>query len=590
MANEGAESPRVSRSVVSPRLRLWPAWLIALAQAVALKLTVTSSIQNTTRFLIMMVGPLVAGILFSGWLLFASRLRLKEKLGLAAASMLFPWIAVLISVPEQALQTTQWIYGVPIAIFMLTGALTCWHQSPKRTLIAVVMLGIGWGSFAFLRNEGFDGEYYPGFAWRWSTRHEETLPPLIATSHSVPGITLPQSAENSTPARDLPQPWPQFRGSEGNGAVEDDLVGLDWTTNSPKEIWRIPIGLGWSSFASSAGRLFTQEQRGEKEYITCYSSLDGRLIWSHSDESRFSEVVSGAGPRSTPSVAGDSIYALGGTGVLTCLHAADGALVWQRNLVSEMGAPVPMWGFSGSPVILGDKLVIYAGAAGDDGLIAFDASTGQKVWGFPSTDMNYTTARPMTLAGQTCLIFCNGRGVHALTPETGEPLWSFRPEMWKGPGMVDPQQISPSALIVALGDGIGMARLEVTKEHDHWSVSEVWSTTRLRPSFNDSVVLGGFIYGFNQAIFTCIDASTGERSWQGGRYGFGQAVLLKNSARIIVAAENGDVALLEASAKRLNEIARIPVLNDKTWNHPIVVDNRLFLRNGKVAVCLQLSP
>ena len=589
MVSKDAESPAVNILPVSSRLRLWPAWLIALTQVVALKLTVTPSIQNTTRFLIMMAGPLITGFLFSVWLLVASRLRWKEKLGIAAASILCPLIAVLISVPEQALHTTQWIYGIPIAIFMITLALTCWRRSPQRTVFAVVLLSVGWGSFTLLRNEGFDGEYYPGFAWRWSPRHEETLSQLSTAPQSLPNVNLTESAENTTQSRDDRRSWPQFRGPEGNGAVAEDLADPDWTKKPPKEIWKIPIGLGWSSFAYNDGRLFTQEQRGEKEYITCYSSLDGSLIWSHSDESRFSEVVSGAGPRSTPSVAGDYIYALGGNGLLTCLTAIDGTLTWQRSLVSDLGAPLPMWRFSGSPLIIGNMLVIYAGAAGDDGLIAVEARTGQKIWGFPSTGMNYTTARLMTLADQACLIFCDGRGVHALTPDTGEPLWSFQPKLWKGPAMVDPQQISPSTLIVALGDGIGMARLEVTKENDKWSVRELWSTTRLRPSFNDSVVLGQFIYGFNQAIFTCIDASTGERKWQGGRYGFGQTVLLKNSARIIVAAENGDVVLLKASAERLNEIARMPVLNDKAWNHPIVVGDRLFLRNGKVAACLQLS-
>ena len=135
-----------------------------------------------------------------------------------------------------------------------------------------------------------------------------------------------------------------------------------------------------------------------------------------------------------------------------------------------------------------------------------------------------------------------------------------------------------------------MSRLEVDHSTGSWLVNETWSTTKLRPSLNDSLVFGGNVYGYNQAIFSCIDAQTGERKWQGGRYGFGQAVLLKNSAQIIVAAEDGDVALLRANSEKLDELARIPVLDGKTWNHPIVVGDRLFLRNGKVAVCLQLSP
>jgi outer membrane protein assembly factor BamB len=156
--------------------------------------------------------------------------------------------------------------------------------------------------------------------------------------------------------------------------------------------------------------------------------------------------------------------------------------------------------------------------------------------------------------------------------------------------MVDPQQVSPSALIVALGDGVGLARLEVKLQNDQWSIAESWSTDKLCPSFNDFVVLDGYLYGFDQARFSCLDAGNGMLKWQGRQYGFGQAVLLKTSALIIVAAENGDAVLLAATPRMFTEIARIPVLNDKTWNHPIVVGSRLFMRNGKTAVCLQLAP
>lgn len=284
------------------------------------------------------------------------------------------------------------------------------------------------------------------------------------------------------------------------------------------------------------------------------------------------------------------VYALGGKGLLTCLAAADGKKLWQRDLVSELKTPVPNWGFSGSPLVLGDSLIVYAGAAGDKGFIAIDVQTGSTGWGFASTGMNYTTARPMTLAGAECVVFCDGRGVHALSPADGKPLWTFRPKDWQGPAMVDPQQVSPSGVIVSLGDGVGLSRLEVTKQNGQWHIDETWSTDNLCPAFNDFFVLDGQVYGFNQALFTCLDVHTGERKWEGGHYGFGQAVLIKSSAQIIVAAENGDAVLLRAGRQRPEEIARLPVLNGKTWNHPVVVGNRLFMRNGKVAVCLMLDP
>jgi len=562
-------------------LRLWPAWLLAVVQAVALVLSVVPSIQNLVRFVFMMAVPALVGLLFALWLLLASRLRGREKLGLAAAGALGPALSALLSVRDPALQTTLFCYGVPLAVFLLTGALTAFGRQPHRAALAALALALGWSPFPLLRNEGFDGSYWPEFAWRWSSPSEAPAVALTAT----PEIRAePKDAE-------LPEGavWPQFRGPEGNGASSAVVAEQNWAARKPKELWRIRVGAGWSSFAYADGRLYTQEQRGGSECVTCYSARNGSPVWCHADAARFSEAVSGAGPRSTPSVVRGCVYALGGSGLLTCLSAGDGKPLWQRNLVAELKAPVPMWGFSGSPLILGDKLIVYAGADGDNGLIAVDAHSGRTLWGFPSTGMNYTTARPMTLAGEGCVVFCDGRGVHALSPENGRVLWTFRPKDWEGPGMIDPQQISPSGLLVALGDGIGIARLEVRKQEGQWRIDEAWSSDQLCPSFNDCVVLGNGVFGFNQALFTCLDLATGRRKWQGGHYGFGQAVLMKAPAQIVVAAENGDAALLRAGTESFEEIARLPVLKGKTWNHPVVVGNRLFMRNGKVAVCLRLD-
>lgn len=148
------------------RLRLWPAWLIAAAQMVALVLTVTPSIRNLPRFIFMMAGPLVAASLFSIWMLLASKLRWREKLAISIAGIALPGVAVWICAPDDAMRTVLWIYGVPLAVFMITSALTIWSRSPQRTLLSIVFLSIGWASFAFVRNEGFDGDYFAEFKWR----------------------------------------------------------------------------------------------------------------------------------------------------------------------------------------------------------------------------------------------------------------------------------------------------------------------------------------------------------------------------------------------------------------------------------------
>lgn len=588
--SRGTTGSSAQMGVMVP-VRLWPAWVIAAAMVVVLVVTVTSSIANRPRFFVMMGGPLVGALMFSLWVLFASRLFWSEKLLLALAGLIWPLVAGAVSVPESALRTAMWVHGIPLAIFAVTAGLSYCSYQPFRTRVAIVLLGLGWLSFGLVRNEGFDGEYYPEFVWRWSARHEDTLSDLSATKANTAAAPV-KTGEVVVAAA-----WPQFRGPAGDGSAAGEFRIADWKTTPPKERWRIAVGPGWSSFVYDQGQLFTQEQRNEKEFLTCYSAADGSIIWSHADENRFDEVVSGAGPRSTPSVAGGRVFAMGGRGLLTCVQESDGTVVWQRNVVKEFGATVPMWGFSGSPLVVDGLVVIFAGGNDNNGWMAFSAQTGEKVWGIASEQMNYTTARVMTLIHKRCLVFCDSRGVHGVDVASGSTLWTHKPADWNGTPMVDVQQLGPSSLLVALGDGIGVSRVDLqglTQPIDNidvstqWSFQDAWTSRQLRPAFNDSLIVGDAIYGFNQAVFSCIDAKTGKRLWQGGRYGFGQAVLLKDAGCIVVAAENGDAVLLKANAQRLEELGRISVLEDKTWNHPIAVGNCVFLRNGKVAVCLEL--
>ncbi|MBX3423091.1 MAG: PQQ-binding-like beta-propeller repeat protein [Pirellulaceae bacterium] len=580
MNNASTESQPVSR------LRLWPAWLICAVMLLCIGLSVTPSIANGPRFMLMVGGPVLGGLAFIVWAMFASRLSAREKVLWGLAASILPALSLILTMPGLATRSMLLLYGLPLAVVAVVIALTIGARSPRRVAWSAALMAVAWSFFPVIRNEGFDGDYYPELAWRFAPVHEQTLPEL-RTPSEIPTIS------RANPDWAKGQSWPAFRGPQGNGSVDDQLADQDWSSKPPKELWRIDIGPGWSSFAYHEGRLFTQEQRGEMEHTTCYSAEDGSLLWSHGDAVRFEEVVSGAGPRGTPSVAEGRVYAMGARALLTCLDEQRGTVIWQRNLEQEVQAKVPTWAFSGSPLVIGNLVIIFAGGSGDNGLIAVDSQSGQTVWAFSvaGESENYTTARLLRLADVDCLIFCDGRGVHALEPLSGALLWDYKPAQWSSSGMkmVDPQALDSTRLLVSLGDGVGLCCLQVTLDGDQWTISENWTTTQLRPSFNDSLVHGDLIFGFNQNIFGCIDAHTGQRLWHGGRYGFGQAILLKNSRTILVVSEKGDLILLKAQGDKLEVLQRQPVLDGKTWNHPIVVGDRLFMRNGKTAVCLQLA-
>lgn len=579
--------PTAGKAGQTLALRLWPAWLVCFVMLTCMITTVSSSIDNRSRFMVMMAGPLVCCLLFILYVILFSRLRWKEILLLSLSAVIAPAVCVSLSVQESPLYTALWVYAVPLAIFTTTAGLSLFCDSPRRIRNTSRLLFVGWMLFTLVRVDGFDGSYYPEFAWRWTPVHEQTLAALPQQSEPV------STRETTEIPVSVPAEWPRFRGSAENGISTADLTPLDWKNQPPEILWKIRVGPAWSSFSCSGKRLFTQEQRHEQEYVSCYDAADGSLIWSHADNTRFEEVVSGAGPRSTPAVINGRVFAVGGRGLLTCLDEETGAEVWQRDFVMEFGADPPMWGFSGSPEPVDDKIVVYVGGE-KHGLTAFDMESGEVRWSFPSRGMNYTTVKTAKLCETPCLLFCDGAGVHALDPATGQPCWTFKPTGYEQTPMVDPQQFENGDLLVALGDGAGVCRLQVTRtEGDEglsWKITELWSSRFLRPSFNDSLISNDLVFGFNQAVFSCIDGQTGKRLWHGGRYGFGQAILLQTTGQIIVAAENGDAVLLRATGDGLQEQHRISVLNGKTWNHPIVANGCLYLRNGADAVCMKLTP
>lgn len=559
-----------------PRPRVWPAVAVLLIQTVAVALTVVPAIDNGTRFAVMMLGPLACLLLFTVWLLAFSRLPVAER---------FAHLALIIAVgvadgllADPSMGITLWIYGVPLSMLAVAVGVWVgrnWRAWPRLAAVAG-LVAAAWTPFTLLRLDGFTGEYHPEFSCRWAASAE---PPLAAPVDpgSLPAWE-PRSAE-----------WPGFRGANRDGRADGFTSSLDWTSARPKERWRVSVGAGWSSFAVVSGRLFTQEQRGESEVVSCYDADTGAVVWQFAHPTRFSDVVSGAGPRATPTFADGRLYAYGATAVLTCLDAATGQRVWQRDLTAEVKAQLPVWGFASSPLVVGDVVAVYADGDGDNGLVAFHRRTGEPVWKVASGGMNFSSAQRVDLAGRELILLADSTGLLALDPSNGTVLWRHTPNGWKGPPICQPQQVSATDLIVPLGDGVGLTRLEVTKSGDAWAVSEKWSSRKLKPSFNDFVVHDGHVYGFDQHIFGCLDAATGKEKWKEGRYGFGQVVLLAGAGRMVVTTEGGEVVLVAADPDDLTELGRVRAFREKTWNHPVAAGGRLYVRNGREAVCYDLS-
>jgi outer membrane protein assembly factor BamB len=372
--------------------------------------------------------------------------------------------------------------------------------------------------------------------------------------------------------------WTDFRGPRRDGHYDERPIRTDWPRTGLTPVWKQPIGGGYASFVAAGGRAFTIEQRGEEEVVAAYEIVTGREIWTHAYAARFSEMMGGDGPRATPTWADGRVYSLGGTGELRSLDAASGKLVWRTNILDDAGAANLQWGMAASPLVVGDTVVVLPGGRRDASVVAYDRRTGKRAWSALSDQQAYSSPMLVTLAGTEQLLLFSASRVLGLKPVSGEVLWEYP---WKTQFDVNASQpllLGNDRVFISTGYGSGAAVIEIGRSGDRYDVREVWRNIRMKNQFTSSVLHGGFIYGLDESILACVDAATGDLKWKGGRYGYGQVMLA--SGHLIVLTEEGELALVRASPERHEEITRFPVLEGRTWNHPVIADGYLLVRNG----------
>jgi outer membrane protein assembly factor BamB len=380
--------------------------------------------------------------------------------------------------------------------------------------------------------------------------------------------------------------WPGFRGPDRDSIVRGVRIRTDWSTSPPVEMWRRPIGPGWSSFAVHDDVLYTQEQRGEEEVVAAYNVTTGEPVWRHRDPVRFYESNGGAGPRATPTFSNGRVYTFGATGILNALDASNGAVVWSRNVAADTDVEIPGWGFAGSPLVVNDVVIVAASGR----LAAYDVSTGHPRWFGPTGGGGYSSPHLVTIDGVAQVLLLRGARTISVAPADGTLLWehSWQPSV----SIVQPALAANGDVLVTAGDamgGIGIRRLAVTHGPAGWTVEERWTSRGLKPYFNDFVVHEGYAFGFDGSILACIDLKDGERKWKGGRYGHGQLVLLPEQDLLLVLSEEGELALVRAAPDQFTELARFPAIEGKTWNHPVLVGDVLLVRNGEEMAAFRLS-
>ncbi len=557
-------------------LRLWPGVVIV-------------ALQWLLRFVVPIFIPAAFGVgiqavLFGGaalllWWLFLSRAPWAERLG-AVAMMVLAFFAIRFllheSVETAAMGMMYLIYAIPI----LSLALVVWAAisrrlatGPRWAALAAAMF-LACGVWALVRTGGVSGAFDWDFAWRWAPTAEE----LLLAETGEPTASANADTESAGTA------WPGFRGADRDGIVRGVRIATDWSTSPPTELWRRPVGPGWSSFAVRGDLFYTQEQRGEEEVVSCYEAATGEPVWLHRDPVRFWEAMAGAGPRATPTVSNGHVYALGATGILNALDAFDGSVQWSRDTASDAEVEIPFWGLAGSPQVVDDTVIVAVAGR----LAAYDLATGEPRWLGPEGTESYSSPHLVTLDGVDQVLLLNGDSAISVAPADGSLLWE---SPWPGFHSLQPAVTADGDVLFGnsgSSGGLGTRRIAVDEGPDGWTVEERWTSIGLKPYFNDFAVHKGHAYGFDNTILACIDLEDGERKWKGGRYGNGQMVLLADQDLMLVLSEKGELALVRATPDGFDELAKMPAVEGKTWNHPVVVDDVLLVRNAEEMVAFRL--
>jgi outer membrane protein assembly factor BamB len=371
--------------------------------------------------------------------------------------------------------------------------------------------------------------------------------------------------------------WPQWRGPNRDGISQETGLLKQWPTDGPPLVWKAAgAGRGYSSLAVAAGRLYTIGLRGEREYVIAFDTATGKEVWATAHGSAYRD-SRGDGPRGTPTVEGERLYALGGNGDLSCMETRTGRVVWTMNILKKFGGENISWGISESPLIIGDRLFINAGGPGAS-IVALNKKDGSLLWKTQSDKAGYSSAIPLQVGGKTQVVFFTQERALGLDPNDGKVLWQYARPANDVANVATPV-VRGNRVWISSDYGTGGGLVEIKADAKGVTASEVYFTKEMRNHHSSSILVGDYLYGFSSGILTAMRFDTGEVAWRDRSVGKGSLVYADGNLYCL--SETGVVGLVEATPTAYREKGRFRIPQDSlpTWTHPVISGGRLYLRD-----------
>lgn len=397
----------------------------------------------------------------------------------------------------------------------------------------------------------------------------------------------------------LPSPaadWPQWRGPGRNGHSTEVGLAKAWPKEGPSLVWRVAdLGNGYAAPSVVGDRLYVLGNEGlEDEFVEARQSRDGQRVW----RTRLGKVgnprQNPAFPaaRSTPTVDGDAVYALGSDGDLVCVQRSDGAVRWRRSLRSDFAGKPGEWAYSESPLVDGDVLVVSPGGS-ESPVVALNKRSGEILWkaALPETDAaSFASPIALETGGVRQYVLLAQKGLVGLEATSGKLLWRFDKAVSRyGANIPSPLAGGDVVYAGSAGTGGGAVRLQASGA-GAVTAEPLYFESKLPTAIGGAVKVGDFLYGTTAQALLCAEFATGRIRWEERSIGAASSCVAEG--RLYLHGENGEVAMVEASPEGYRERGRFTPPDrpkhagmEKSWAYPVLADGRLYLRDHAVMWC-----
>lgn len=391
--------------------------------------------------------------------------------------------------------------------------------------------------------------------------------------------------------------WDQWGGPNQDFKVKTKGLAMHWPAEGPKKLWSHDIGEGYAGIVVEKGRLYTMCRRGDQEVILALKEDTGEKLWECAYDSPIHPKhvkEFNAGPRGTPVYADGRLYAIGCSGKMHCVNAVTGKIIWKHDLWEEFKGTFLNHGYSSSPFVYKGLVITLVGGEGH-GIVAFDAKTGKVAWQKHDFDNSYATPKLIDLDGQEQLVCFMANEVIGINPETGKLYWRFEHSNQYKQNISMPVWGKDHILFISSPGDAGSRGLELTKKGKRTTVKEMWNNPKVSIHHTNAIRIGDYVYTSSggrggaggPGLLYAVNVKTGELAWR--ERGFAKANCLYADGLLIILDEDGNLGLATATPELLEVRCKAQILGSRSWTVPTLVGHKLFLRDSKNIVALDLG-